>query len=271
VDDELALARFEVVVVVELLAADELLERRRRPQLVDAELALDQLGVGVGPFPRHAVDPQGLDRAPHVDRPLVHRVPDVWPDVPADDDAASLHHETGVRSGVAPNQDRSALLIDPGSRAHASADHDVPAAKRGAGQRAGVLPDAHHARHHVLAARPADPPLDLDLGTVDDAQAEVPKAPLEADAAPGQDAHAQRMLGARVLHRHVIDALLVQEPAKLQVDLAGRQPLRVERGSLAHDVRDLEDLRVWVGEAPCVVGDPALAGAHRVHTSTSLS
>jgi hypothetical protein len=49
-ENELALGRLEGVVVVELLAADELLELRRRAELVDAELALDQLAVGSGPL-----------------------------------------------------------------------------------------------------------------------------------------------------------------------------------------------------------------------------
>ncbi len=42
-EDELALARLERVVVVELLAADELLHLRRAAQPVDAELAFDEL------------------------------------------------------------------------------------------------------------------------------------------------------------------------------------------------------------------------------------
>src|SRR5262247_432680 len=71
VDDELLLGRLEVVVVVEDLAAHVLLELRRRAEPVDAELALDQLGVGIGPLPRHAVDPQRLDRAGHVDVSVV--------------------------------------------------------------------------------------------------------------------------------------------------------------------------------------------------------
>src|SRR5688572_24360192 len=45
-EDELALGRLQVVVVVELLAADELLQLRRLAEPVDAELALDELRVG---------------------------------------------------------------------------------------------------------------------------------------------------------------------------------------------------------------------------------
>src|SRR5215216_6379113 len=55
-EHELSLGRLEVVVVVEHLAAHELLELGRCAQLVDAELPLDELGVGVGPLAGHAVD-----------------------------------------------------------------------------------------------------------------------------------------------------------------------------------------------------------------------
>src|ERR1700749_1025417 len=66
-EDELALGGLERVVVVELLATDELGELRRRAQIVDLELALDQLGVGVGPLTFDAVDAERLDLAGDVD------------------------------------------------------------------------------------------------------------------------------------------------------------------------------------------------------------
>jgi len=47
-ENELPLGRLEVVVVVELLAAHELLELGRAAEAVDAELAVDVLRVGVG-------------------------------------------------------------------------------------------------------------------------------------------------------------------------------------------------------------------------------
>src|SRR4028118_1462955 len=47
-EDELALGRLEVVVVVELLAADELLQLGRVAQPVNRELARDELGGEVG-------------------------------------------------------------------------------------------------------------------------------------------------------------------------------------------------------------------------------
>src|SRR4051794_5377533 len=59
-EDELALGRLEGVVVVELLAAHELLQLGRRAQPVDAELALDELRVGLRPLAGHAVDAERL-------------------------------------------------------------------------------------------------------------------------------------------------------------------------------------------------------------------
>src|SRR3954452_15570937 len=80
-EHELALGRLEGVVVVELLAADELRKLRRVAEPVDAELALDELGVRVGPLARHAVDAERLDLPADVDRPVVHRVPEAGADV----------------------------------------------------------------------------------------------------------------------------------------------------------------------------------------------
>src|SRR6202012_5799794 len=84
-EDELALGGLERVVVVELLATDELRELRRRAETVDAELALDELGVGIGPLPFDAVDAERLDRAGHVQLAVVHRVAEAGADVAADD------------------------------------------------------------------------------------------------------------------------------------------------------------------------------------------
>src|SRR5262245_41532383 len=211
VDDELLLRRLEVVVVVEDLAADELLELRRRPEAVDAELALDQLGVGVGALPRHAVDAERLHGADDAELAVVHPVAGTRSAVAEDEPAAPLHHEGGHRAGVAAHDDRAALLVDAGPRAHRALDDDVSAAERGARQRSGVLLDPHDARHHVLAHRPADPAGDRDLGPVDQADAEVAERALEGDPAPLQDPDADRVLGARVLHGDVGDALLVDQ------------------------------------------------------------
>src|SRR5665809_11849 len=91
-EDELALARLEAVVVVELLAAHEFGELGRRAQPVDAELAFDQLGVGLIPLDLDAVDAERLDLAAHVERAVVHRVAEAGADVAADDLAPALHH-----------------------------------------------------------------------------------------------------------------------------------------------------------------------------------
>src|SRR5712692_5385997 len=128
VDHELAFARLEGVVVVEHLAADELMELGRRAQSVDAELSLDELGVGVGPLAWHAVEAQRLDLAADVDRAVVHRVAEVRADVAADDLAAPLQHEPGVHTGVAADDDRAALLVDPGARPDAALHHQIAAA-----------------------------------------------------------------------------------------------------------------------------------------------
>src|ERR1700735_3930852 len=171
--DELALGRLELVVVVKLLAADELGELWWRAELVDLELALDQLGIGVGPLALDAVDAERLDRAGDVQLAVVHRVAETRADVAADDLAPALHHEAGHRTGVAERDDRPALLVDPGPGADPALDDEVAATDRRAGQRAGVRLDHDHPGHHVLARRPADATVDPDLRPIDHAQAEV--------------------------------------------------------------------------------------------------
>src|SRR3954452_5230393 len=122
------LGGLEVVVVVELLAAHELLEGGRRAQPVDAELALDQLRVRVRPLALDAVDAERAHLAADVQRAVVHRVAQAVTDVAADDLAAALHHEGGHRAGVAERQDRAALLVDAGARADVALDDQVAAA-----------------------------------------------------------------------------------------------------------------------------------------------
>ena len=147
----------------------------------------------------------------------------------------------------------------PGARADAALDDEVAAAERGARERAGVAVDHDDAGHHVLAGRPADPALDVHLGAVDDPAAEVAEAAVEGDLAAGEDADAERVLGARVAHRHVGDALLVDQPAQLEVDLPRREVVRVELGRGAVDLGDLRDRCVRLGEAARVVADRVLA------------
>src|SRR4051812_4806869 len=265
-EHQLPLARLERVVVVELLAAHELRELRRRAEVVDAELALDQLGVRVGPLALDAVDPERGDLAGHVERAVVHGVAEAGADVAADDLAAALHHEAGHRAGVAEHEDGPALLVDAGARAHLALDHEVAAAQRGAGQRAGVRLDHHDPGHHVLGDRPAHAPVDLELGSVTEAAAEVAEAALEGHPAARENPDAQRVASARVEDRDVLHALLVEQPAQLGVDLARRQLARVELGPLAVDLGDLRDRPVQLDEPAGVVG-----ARYLVHTITAPS
>jgi hypothetical protein len=68
----------------------------------------------------------------------------------------------------------------------------------------------------------------------------------------------------------VLDALFVQKPPELEVDLACGKVVRIEARGLALDLRDLRNLRVRLGEPARVVRDAALA-RYRAHTITSPS
>src|SRR5215470_14642611 len=149
--DELALVRLEVVVVPQLLAADELAEGIGFVQPVDAELAVDQLLVRGAELGLDAVDAERGDLAGHVDGTGVHRVAEAGTDIAAVDLAAALHHEADVHAAAAADDDRAALLVDAGAGPDRAPDHEVPAAQGRAGEGAGVLLDHHHAGHHVLA------------------------------------------------------------------------------------------------------------------------
>src|ERR1700742_4529249 len=133
-ENELALGWLERVVVVELLAADELLQRRRRAQPVDPELALDELGVGVVPLALHAIDAEGLDLPADVDGAVIHGVAQAGAGVAADDLAAALHHEACHRARTTQGDDGAALLVDAGAGAHLALDDQVTAADGGAGE-----------------------------------------------------------------------------------------------------------------------------------------
>src|SRR5262249_3409486 len=135
-ENELALAGFEVVVVVELLSRDELAQLGRLSEPVNRELALDQLRVFIGPLGVHAGDPQRGDLAADVARAVVHRGPQPVADVAEDDLAPALHHESGHRRGVAEHDDGAALLVDPGASADIALDDQIAAAERGARERA---------------------------------------------------------------------------------------------------------------------------------------
>src|SRR6185295_7296757 len=95
-------------------------------EAVDPELALDQLGVGVGPVALDAVDPERLHLAGHVERAVVHGVAEAGAHVAADDLATALHHEAGHRAGTPHDEDRAALLINAGAGADLSFHNEVP-------------------------------------------------------------------------------------------------------------------------------------------------
>src|SRR3712207_4006481 len=77
---------------------------------------------------------------------------------------------------------------------------------------------------------------DVDLRPVDQPAPEVAEAAGERDAAAGEDADPERVAGARVGHRDVGDALLVEQPPELEVDLARGQLGGVEHGARAVDL-----------------------------------
>src|SRR5258708_30754424 len=161
--DELALRRLEVVVVPQLASAHELAERARRLDPVDAELAREKLVISRRQLCLDAVHAERGDLPAHIDRAVVHRVAEPAAHVAADDLPAALEHEARHHARVAADNDGAALLIDARPGPDIAADHHVAAPQRGAGQRAGVLVDEHHAGHHVLRSRPADPAADPDL------------------------------------------------------------------------------------------------------------
>src|SRR6185295_14439024 len=131
----------------------------------------------------------------------------------------------------------------------------VAASNRRPGQRTGVGLDRHDTRHHVLAGRPADTALDVNLRAVDETAAEVAEAAVECNSAAGEDPDAERVLRAGVKDGDVLHAFLVEQPAQLEIDLARRQALRVEDGSVAVDVGDTRNGVAWLDEPARVVRD----------------
>ena len=84
---------------------------------------------------------------------------------------------------------------------------------------------------------------------------------------------AERVARAGVADGHLAHALLVEQAAQLEVDLARRQVVRVEAGAVAVDLGDARDRLVELDE-PARVEARLAAGAvdgYRVHTITSLS
>src|SRR4029079_17870101 len=195
--------------------------------------------------------------------------PEAGGNVAAEDLAAALHHEAGHRTRIAHDDDRPALLVDPGARAHLPLDDEVAAAKRGPRQRARVPLDHDHSGHQSLAVLPDSAAVDLDLGPVDEAAPEVAERAVEGDLAPGEDADADRVLRARDLDGDGSDPLFVEEAAKLEVDLARGEVVRVKGRLAVLHLRGARSLGVGLGEPACVVRDALLA--YRCHTNTSPS
>src|SRR5439155_27188483 len=144
------------------------------------------------------------DLAGDVDRAVVHRVAEPGADVAAENLPAALHHESRHRAGTPEHDDRAAFLVDPGARADHAPDEQVAAAHRSSCQRTRIRVDDDDAGHHVLARRPADAALDVDLRAVDQTAAEVAEAPVEGDLAAREDADHERMLRAGVQHGDVV-------------------------------------------------------------------
>src|SRR5262249_44468126 len=137
--------------------------------------------------------------------------------VAQDDHPAALHHEAGEGPGPAADEDGAALHVDAGAAAHVPPADQVPAAQGRPEGRAGVLLNDHRAGQHVLGAGPADPPLDVDVGAVDQAAAEVAEAALEDEAQAVEDADAERVLGHRVVS-YDGSVALAHQPADPGVD-----------------------------------------------------
>ena len=102
-----------------------------------------------------------------------------------------------------------------------------------------------------------------------EAAPEVAERAVEGDLAAGEDADADRVLRARVLDGDVRDPLFVEEAAKLEVDLARGEVVRVEGRLAVLDLRRARSLGVGLREPARVVRDPLLA--YRCHTITSPS
>src|SRR5690625_5230142 len=100
----------------------------------------------------------------------------------------------------------------------------------------------------------------MDLRTVDQATAEVSEAAVDLDLASGQQAHREGVLGPRVAHRDLGDAFTVDEPAQLQVDLAGTQLGRVQFGGVTGDDGGLRVRDVRLGEPSDILASGLGAG-----------
>ena len=187
--------------------------------------------VEVLQFDLNRVHAERFDLAADIDRAIIHRVAKVLARVAADHHAPALHHEARESAGVAADDDRPALLVDAGARTDRTPAHQIAAAHGGAEGGPGVLFDQHGARHHVLAAGPADAAVDADIRSVDQANAEIAERAFENQVELRQDADAERVAPARILDDYGAVALSHQL-ADLRVHLRRRQIAAVDLGAL---------------------------------------
>src|SRR3546814_198956 len=159
-EHDLLFGRFQIVVVPQLLARDDLLhllDAVRRGEPVLLQLSFEPLAIEIVHRARHRVDAEPGYLAADIDRAVIHGVAKVHACIAQDDHAAALHHEAAEGAGATADDDGAALLVDAGAGADVALAHQVAAADRRAEGRAGVLLDDQRAGHHVLAAGPADP------------------------------------------------------------------------------------------------------------------
>src|ERR1700682_3991083 len=259
-ENEFLLGGFEIVVIPQLPASGVLvhaLGAARGREAVHLQFALQPLHVEVGHLRRHGIDPEARDLAADVDRAVVHGVAEVLAGIAEDDHASALHHEAAEGARPATNDDRAALHIDTDARADVALAHQITATDRGAEGRARVLLDHYGSGEHVLGARPADPALDADVGSVDQPATEIAQTAFDREIETVENADRQGMLGAGVLHHDAADAL-THQLAQFQIDLARGHGGGVELRALLEI--DLEGL--WIGEALLLLGsEEALLGA----------
>src|SRR3984893_9307496 len=251
-ENEFLLGGFEIVVIPQLPARGDLLhvlDAPRGREAVHLQFALQPLHVEVGHFRRHGIDPEARDFAADVDRAVVHGIAEVLAGIAEDDHASALHHEAAEGARPATNDDRAALHIDTDARADVALAHQITATYRGAEGRARVLLDHYGSGEHVLGARPADPALDADVGSVDQPAAEIAQTAFDREIETVEDADRQGMLGAGVLDHDGAEAL-THQLAQFQIDLARGHGGGVELGALLEI--DLKGL--WIGEALLLLG-----------------
>src|SRR6185437_10247322 len=218
--NQFLLGRFEIVVVPQLLAGDDLAESAHaalRQQVVHLELAREPSPVELGYLAPHGIDAEARRLAGDIDRAVIHGVAEILAGIAANHHAPALHHEAGERAGVAADDDRAALHVDAGARADIALADEVAAADRRAELRARVLLDEDRPAHHVLGARPADAAGDAHVRSVDQAEAEITERAVDDEVEPIENADAERMLGPRILDGDGAETVLHQL-ADAQID-----------------------------------------------------